>query len=118
MRSILDRVADRQSAEEFSPQTIQEFFALRLAQKLDNAAAALHYVQLLDRYSEMQLLAAFRRTRQAAPLSAELPAVFHRELARRCGNGRNGQFAPYLCAIKVERRSVSVAVFAGRNLDY
>jgi hypothetical protein len=55
---------------------------LRLAQKLDDEAAARHYAELLEHYSEDQLLVAYRR---AKPAGSHLDPArsFHQELKRR-----------------------------------
>src|SRR6266404_885263 len=115
MHSILDRVAARPSYGEFRPQTVREFFALRLAQKLGDTAAARHYLDLTEQHSEERLMVAYRRTRASASATGDLPRAFHAALERLNGNGVNEHFKR-LFAIKVERRSVSLAVFAGTHL--
>jgi hypothetical protein len=65
MMNILDQIERRSSSaqyNQFQPSDQQEYFALRLAQKLDDAEAARHYAELLDHYSEAQLLTAYRQS--------------------------------------------------------
>ena len=61
MPNILDHIA-AQRYTEFRPQTVPEFFALQLARKLGDPAAARHYQQLTAERSEESLLVAYRRT--------------------------------------------------------
>src|SRR5712691_5492451 len=102
MHSILDRVAARHSYGEFRPQTVREFFALRLARKLGDVSATRHYLDLTEQYSEERLLVAYRRARSSA--NGDLARAFHTALERLNGNGANGH-SRRLFAIKVERRS-------------
>jgi len=114
MRSILDRFT-RPSAG-FVPQTRQDVFALRLAQKLDDRPAAAHYAVLASEYSEAQLLNAYWRTLRYAP-SGERGRRFHVELARVPANGSsNGDTS--LIAIRVERRAVAAAILRRDYLEY
>ncbi|MGA2268773.1 MAG: hypothetical protein ABSH44_09920 [Bryobacteraceae bacterium] len=116
MQGILDRVA-AQAHGKFRPQTIQDFFALHLAQKLGDAPAARHYRELVDQHSEERLLAAYRRTLESNPAPPELARAFHATLGGIRGSGNGGH--PYrLLAVRVERRSVAVAFFIGTQLDY
>ena len=72
MTNILDQVARSSSSArygQFQPSDQREYFALRLAQKLDDAAAARHYGELLEHYSEDQLLVAYRRARSPIGLT-------------------------------------------------
>jgi len=116
MQSILDRVAAG-AYSTFRPQTIRDFFALRLAQRLGDAPAARHYVQLTDERSEEQLLVAYRRMLAHPPHSGDLARAFHVALEHVNGQGVRLQ-SDRLLSAKVERRSVSVAVFIGTELDY
>src|ERR1035441_3025342 len=99
MTNILDQVARSSSSArygQFQPSDQRGYFALRLAQKLDDAATARHYAELLDRYSEAQLLAAYRRAKAAGS---------HLDPASR-----------RLAAIRIERRAVAVAILEGDRL--
>ena len=117
MKPILDRFTQSTPASfTFRPGTRQDLFALRLAVKLNDAAAASHYATLLADYSEGQMLAALRRALKSSS-GANLAKSFHVELSRSYGNGSNGKFAK-LIAVRVERRSVAVAIFFGDHLEY
>src|ERR1019366_9751226 len=73
MTNILDQVARSSSAArygQFQPSDQREYFALRLAQKLDDEAAARHYGELLEHYSEAQLLAAYRSEEHTSELQS------------------------------------------------
>lgn len=121
MTGILDRVARSSSpalCAQFRPASPGEFFALRLAQKLGDAPAALHYAELLGRYSEGQLLVAYRRAK--ANGGHKDPArAFHTELGRLHGDTGSGNATHRkLAAIRVERRAIAVATLVGQNLQY
>src|SRR5271157_4743921 len=116
MLGILDRVA-AQNYLAFRPQTVREFFALRLAQKLGEPEAARHYLELADQHSEERLLVAYRRAVAHSGQPGDLARNLHAALKH--GNGNGGQPQPgHLLAVKVERRSVAVALFIGAQLDY
>ena len=120
MTNILDRVARISSSAQYSqfrPATPREFFAMRLAQKLNDAAAIHHYIELVDRYSEALMLLAYRRAKNTGGQGGPARS-FHVELERL--NGRNGniQTAGRLAAIRIERRAIAVAIFTGDRLAY
>jgi hypothetical protein len=100
----------------FRPKTTTDLFALRLACKLGDSAAASHYAQLASQYSEARMLTAFRRT-IAIREGQGLGKRFHRELENVRFDNSNGNGA-HLIAIRVERRSIAAAVFHGQNLEY
>ncbi len=114
MRSILNSFKGQPA--EFVPETGQDVFALRLAQKLNDAPAVAHYAMLAVEYSEHQLLSAYRRViRQSA--GGDLGRRFHLELERVHTNGyQNGDTS--LIAIRVERRTIAAAIFQGDHLEY
>ena len=58
MTNILDQVA--RNKREFRPESAQEFFALQLARKLNDAVSVRSYVELADRFSEDFLLSVYR----------------------------------------------------------
>ena len=76
---ILDQF--RPTPTTFQPTTAAELFALRLAQKLNDAGAVRHYVSLLESCSEDQLLCAYRRTTRES-VNGDLGRRFHLELER------------------------------------
>ena len=65
MKSLLDQYIPNTSA--FRPGSATELFALCLARKLGDDRAARHYVELADRYSQAQLLCAYRRASNTEP---------------------------------------------------
>jgi hypothetical protein len=115
MTSILDQFT-RPDAE-FLPHTAQDLFALRLAQKLNDAKAVRHYATLAVGHSESQLLNAYRRTIRNAR-DADLGRRFHWELERAHSNSHNGRAGGSLVAIRVERRTVAAAIFHRDHLEY
>jgi hypothetical protein len=114
MQSFFDKFIPTSSS--FRPRTTTELFALRLAQKLDDAPAVGHYVTLAGNHPEPQLLCAYRRTLRANG-NGDLGRVFHRELERTHANGSHDRNAR-LISIRVERRAVAAAVFHGDHLEY
>jgi hypothetical protein len=60
MTNIRDQVA--RGHREFRPETTQEFFALQLARKLNDAKSVRSYVTLVERFSEDALLRLYRNT--------------------------------------------------------
>jgi hypothetical protein len=114
MTSILDQFRRAQSG--FTPRMPRDIFALRLAQKLNDASAAAHYVMLAAEHSEARLLTAYRRTVRESS-NGDLGRRFHRELQRTGEPGSDDRWARLL-AIRVERRAVAAAVFHGEHLDY
>src|SRR5262245_4687262 len=120
MNGILDRVAGSASVSkynEFRPSNPSEFFALRLAQKLDDGAATRHYAELAESHSQSQLLVAFRRALAAGPMSGAARR-FHIELDRLSGRSSNGVPHRRLAAIRIERRSAAVVILSGEHLEY
>ena len=112
MKSLFDKFIPPQ----FWPSTARDLFALRLAQKLDDASAVHHYVILADRFTEGQLLWAYRRTLRGN-LNGDSGRRFQLQLERVPGNG-NHEPQSKLIAIRVERRAVAAAVFQGQQLEY
>ena len=118
MKNILDRVADsaaRNRSAGFHPATTQEYFALQLATKLEDGGSARHYAELADRYSEGQLLGALGR---ALKFNVNIARRFHVELEPlREGRGDIG-WGGSVVAVRVERRSVAIAILRGDHLLY
>jgi len=114
MTAILDRFNNTKAG--FVPATVQDLFALRLAQKLGDSSAAVHYAMLATEHSEDRLLVAYRRAVRNVQ-NGDLGRRFHAELERTQSNGHNG-WAPSLISIRVERRAVAAAVFRGDHLEY
>jgi hypothetical protein len=116
MPNILDRVA-AQRYSQVCPQTSVEYFALQLARKLGDTDAAQHYIHLAAERSEEGLLVAYRRAVAASGQRGEtLARNFHSALTRTNGHGP-GFDSTRLLAIKVERRTISAAIFFGRHLE-
>src|ERR1051326_1646159 len=117
MTNLLNRIARQEAKAHYSlfrPVSRLDYFALRLAQKLGDPAAAQHYAQLADRYGEGRLLTTFHRVESAS--DAKRAWRFHAELERILGNGSAGNGHPKkLAAIRVERRSVAVVIMNGEN---
>jgi hypothetical protein len=120
MNGILDRVARSSSAAQYSqfrPTSQREFFALRLASKLNDTPAARHYADLVELHSEAQCLVAYRRAK-ANGSQSDRSRSFHEELARLGTRDMNGASHRKLAAIRIERRAVAVAIFSGDHLAY
>lgn len=114
MMSLLDQYVPKKTP--FRPATPAELFALRLAQKLDDAPAVAHYADLVGLYSESQVLSAYRRAvRHSA--SGNRARQFFAELASLHPNGGNDGSIGIL-AVRVDRRTVAAAVFRGSHLEY
>jgi hypothetical protein len=114
MTSLFDKFVP--AVTTFRPETATELFALRLAQKLDDAPAVRHYVDLTGKYSEAHLLCAFRRA-VGANGNRDHSRRFHVELARIQENGNHKQYGK-LISIRVERRTIAAAIFHGEHLEY
>jgi len=118
MMNILDQVARSSSAArygQFQPSDQREYFALRLAQKLDDAPAVRHYVELVEHYSEAQLLSAYRRAR-ATGSRLDPARSFHLELKRLEGRPGDEPAVRRLAALRIERRAVAVTILDGEHL--
>ncbi|MGJ5814480.1 hypothetical protein [Paludibaculum fermentans] len=115
MNSILARfeVTPRTT---FRPKTATELFALRLASRLNDTDASGHYLGLLERFSEAELLAAYRRTTKPG-LHGDVGRRYQTELRHSQGSGPLDKDLK-LIAVRVERRSVAVAVLYGDRLEY
>lgn len=114
---ILDHMAVKRPQAWFRPSTIRELFVLRLARKLGEPAAAKHYAELAQEHSDETLLLAYRRTLNHGHPPRDLGRSFHVELASAKEQPDHAQ-TDRLLAIKVERRSIAVAVFIGSKLDF
>jgi hypothetical protein len=118
MTNILDHVARSASSaqyNQFEPCDQQEYFALRLAQKLGDSSAARHYAELLDHYSRAQFLTAYRRSNAATP-HLDPARSFHLQLERMEGHIGDDPPIRLLLAIRIERRAVAVAILEGEHL--
>jgi hypothetical protein len=112
MTQILDRIAHTRSSG-FRPTSPGEYFALRLAHRLGEPEAAAHYAILASQYPLHTLLCAFQK---AVAGSKEPSRVFHEHLSSG-GTGNGNAAHPRLAAIRVERRTIAVAIFAGTHLE-
>jgi hypothetical protein len=117
MTRILDRIA-RTLKSEFRPASPDEYFALRLAHRLGEPEAAVHYAILASRYPQPRLLCAFEKAVADENSEQTLGRRFHENLDS-VGKHGNGEAAPrhQLLAIRVERRTIAVAVFDGIRLE-
>src|SRR5579884_1134438 len=114
MNSLLDRYLPNTSA--FRPATSTDVFALRLAQKLDDAGAVRHYMDLADTHTKSQLLSAYRNALRHRGRT-EMARAFHQELIQAHGNGHHHN-GTSLVSIRVERRTIALAVFDGDHLEH
>jgi hypothetical protein len=95
----------------------EKYFALRLAHKLGEPAAAQHYADLLERYTEGQLLVAYHRAKKVGS-HLDPARSFHVELQRLAGHRCDSPPSRRLAAIRVARRSIAVVVLSGTHLQY
>jgi hypothetical protein len=106
---------------EFSPSTTPEVFALRLATKLGDGAAAKHYAELVERYPADHLMIAYHRA-VAHTHNGNLARRFHEFFEplkhRDDQNAGNGKATYKLAAIRVDRRAVGIAIFDSDHLTY
>src|SRR5271169_915568 len=114
MKLLLDRFMSSSAA--FRPATATDLFALRLAQKLNDAPSVRHYVALADSHSAAQLLLAYRRALRANG-HADLGRRFQVELRRTHANGNQDRNTS-LISIRVERRAKATAIFHADHLEY
>jgi|SRR5579863_7672569 len=115
MTNILNQVAESLHSR-FRPSSPDEYVALRLAQRLGEPEVAAHYAMLASQYSQTKLLCAYRHAVTAA--HGDRPArVFHDYLSAHGTNGNNGLPHPRLLSVRIERRTVAVAVFCGLHLE-
>jgi len=112
MHSLLDKF----TPTVFRPIRTSDLLALRLAQKLGEVKAVGHFVILADRYTEAQLLCAYRRALRADG-EGDRARRFHVELDRIPGNANHVPHSS-LISIRVERRAVAAAIFNGDHLEY
>jgi len=112
MHSLFDKFA----SIAFRPIRTSDLLALRLAQKLGEAKAVGHFVILADRYTEAQLLCAYRRTLRTNG-EGDPARRFHVELERTSGNTDHVPPSS-LISIRVERRAIAAAIFTGDHLEY
>jgi len=80
MTDILDRVAAGRSS--FRLETVQDFFALQLARKLNDVPSVHHYATLATAYPEEFLLTVYRNVMDLGP-GEGLAERFRLELRRR-----------------------------------
>ena len=112
--TILEQVAA--SYKRFRPLSATDFFALSLAHKLDDDAAASHYASLASRVGQNPLLVAYGRAKKNVSGGEKLAQRFHKELE---SVGTASWDDPgKLLALRIERRTIAVAVFIGTHLDF
>jgi hypothetical protein len=116
-----NETARRVGYSDFSPGTVPEIFALRLATKLGDGSAAKHYSELVERYPADHLLIAYHRAvahRHNGNLARRFHDFFEPLKHRDDQNVGNGKSTYKLAAIRVDRRAAGVAVFNGDHLVY
>jgi hypothetical protein len=115
MTAILDHIT-ASFRSDFRPSSPDEYFALRLAQKLGEPEAAAHYTGLMAQHPKSKLVAAFNRSAEGQERGEDMAHRFHDELS---ANGRNGAhlLTPILVGIRIERRGVAAAIFTGAHLE-
>jgi len=94
-----------------------DYLVLRLARGLGEPLAARHFAVLASQYSTANLLCAYSRALAAEPTGQTPSKVFHETLASLPRGGGNGQPRPRLMAVRIERRVIGIAVFAGTHLE-
>lgn len=115
MTRILDRIA-KSFHGEFRPSSPDDYFALRLASRLGEPEAAAHFAILVSQYPQNKLLSAYEKTRATGQPEQRLGRIFHTYLeSSQNGNGNGAR--PRLLSVRVERRTVAVALFAGTHLE-
>ena len=114
--TFMDSLFEKFTPAAFRPTRARDLFGLRLAQKLGDARTVGHFVSLADRYTETQLLCAYRRTLRASS-DGDRGRRFHTELGRTHKNGNHDPQAS-LISIRIERRAVAAAIFHGDQLEY
>jgi hypothetical protein len=120
MANILDQLAQNALREQFGsfqPKTTEDFFALRLATRLNDSGATRHYAQLADQYSESQLLLAYHRA-IASGGNMSFARRFHEQLE---ALGEKHGLYPQknrLIAIRIERRTIAIAILNANHLDF
>jgi hypothetical protein len=114
MTQILDRIADSLHGE-FRPASPDDYLALRLAARLGDPGAAAHYTVLISQYSLERLVYAFHKAMECRQRRDQAGRLFHDYLLRNSGGGDISH--PRLVAVRVERRTIAIAVFAGTHLE-
>lgn len=119
MTNILDKVAHanaRQSFSRFEPTSTSDVLALLLARRLDDGVAARYYAKLCQHYAADQIVTAWSRARRTAG-GAPLYRIFDQILkALRTSDAADTR--PKLCAIRIERRAIAVAVMSRDQPEY
>jgi hypothetical protein len=117
MINILQQV-EKSLHSRFYPASADDYFVLRLARGLGEPQASPHYAVLSSRYSQAKLLCAYRRAIAGIGNGLNPSKVFHLALASLSNNAGGGSVPrPRLMAVRVERRTIGIAVFAGTHLE-
>lgn len=114
MTNILNEVA-KSYRSEFRPASPDDYFALRLASALGEPVASSHYAVLASQYSEPVLLCAYRKAVDTNPDHSA--PVFHEILTTSDIRGQRDLPRSRLMAIRIERRTVAMALFTGTHLE-
>jgi hypothetical protein len=117
MMSILDQMTVKRPQSSFRPTTVRQLFVLRLAQKLGEPAVAEHYAELTRSHTDETLLLAYRHTFNHGHPPRDFARHFHVVLASTKEQKSEDQ-TDRLLAVKIERRSIALALFVGTRLDF
>jgi hypothetical protein len=116
MTNILNQFA-KSLHSRYRPVSPDEYFALRLARLFGEPEAAAHYATLASQYPQKKLLCAYNRAIAEKPREHNPAQAFHKHLTALSTHGSSGGPHPRLLSVRVERRAVAVAVFAGLHLE-
>src|SRR5581483_3770937 len=116
MTNILKQV-EMSRHSRFLPTSPDEYFALRLATALGEPSAARHYAMLASQYPQHKLLQAYQHALSSPAKNENAARQFHDYLQLLTPSGYDSVPRPRLMAVRVERRCVAIAVFAGTHLE-
>ncbi len=115
MINILETVEQEQKVG-FQPTTPDEFFALRLAERLGDAATAKHYAELAGEHSPERLLSLYHRIVSEETAQTQAGKRLHVLLTGHA-HGSVHCARPRLLAVAVMRRAIATALFVGTHLE-
>jgi hypothetical protein len=115
MTSILNRISAAFRSS-FEPTNPDEYFALRLANKLGQPAMARQLSFLAAEHARPKIISAFNRSFEAALAQGEIARHFLSELTSEIRSATSVPNHP-LVAMRIERRAIAAAVFNGPHLE-